>query len=114
MKENRIKKESRGRGAALLFLCASAAVSLSALIIYVNESDFSDKTLFILLTIIRYSSFLVCVCSIYLLITGIMNFILKPSVLTGIGIIIYLICLIYGAVIFIFDAFISVFAGGIR
>jgi hypothetical protein len=112
--KRRLKEEKQGRVAVLLFLCVSIAVSLAALTIYVYESDFSDKTLFVLLAVLRYSSFLVCVCSIYMIITGIRNFIRKPSVLKGAGVILYLALIIYGTIIFLFDAFINAIAGGIR
>ena len=43
----------------------SFLVSFTSLVIYLAEADFSDETLFFLLMLIRYSSFLVCLCSLY-------------------------------------------------
>jgi len=43
----------------------SFLVSFISLVIYLAEADFSDDALFFLLMLIRYSSFLVCLCSLY-------------------------------------------------
>jgi hypothetical protein len=43
----------------------SFVVSFTSLIIYLAEADFTDETLYILLIVMRYSSFLVCLCSLY-------------------------------------------------
>ena len=46
-------------------LLLSCAVSFSALVIYIAEADFKDTTLYILLIVLRYSSFMVCLCSLH-------------------------------------------------
>jgi len=52
-------------------LLLSTLVSIGSLIIYLTGIRFSDETLFILLDIIRYSTFIVFVCSLYAVLFGI-------------------------------------------
>jgi len=47
------------------FLFLSFTVSLITLLIYLAEANFSDEALYFLLIIIRYSSFMVCLCALY-------------------------------------------------
>ena len=97
---------------AVLILASSFAVSVIALIVYLIEKDYSDETLYLLLTVLRYSSLLVCICSIFLLAAGIAGLIRKPSVLSFTGVILSVFFTLYGAGIMIIDAFIVSFTGG--
>ena len=99
-------------GPAILILTVSFAVSIITLIIYFAETGYSDESLLFLLTVIRYSSFMVCLCSVYLLIFCIVRIIRKPSFLSAMGILLSFCSALYGAGIIIIDAFIISFMGG--
>jgi len=98
---------------AVWILIFSFAVSAVSLGIYLAESDFSDKTLFFLLGVMRYSSFMVLFCSIFLLIAGIGRLVKKPSLQAVLKIILSFCTALYGAGIIIMDAFIITITGGI-
>ncbi|MDR2941956.1 MAG: hypothetical protein LBV17_05145 [Treponema sp.] len=93
-------------------LCFSFTISLFTLIIYLTENGFSDKELFLLLAIMRYSSFTVCVSSIFFCITGIIRLFKKPSVYSVFTVIFSVLCILYGAGIIIVDALITTITGG--
>jgi|TergutMp193P3_1026864.scaffolds.fasta_scaffold01282_5 hypothetical protein len=111
-KEIRGIKSNRGNPASWVLLF-SLTFSLLAFVVYLAEPGFSDETLFFLLAVLRYSSFLVFVCSVYLMIAGICRFIRWPSVMFFLGIFLYLLGALYGACIIIIDAFIISITGGI-
>jgi hypothetical protein len=104
-----IKESRKTAGWILLF---SFLVSLITLIIYVLESGFEDKELFLLLAIIRYSSFTVFISSMFFLITGIISLIKKVSVILIFQVFISILGVIYGAGIIVIDAFISTITNG--
>jgi hypothetical protein len=91
----------------LLFFC----VSLAALIIYLIEINLSDKTLFLLLTVIRYSSFMVCICAFFKLVVKICHCV-KERKFYLVKILIYLVLIVYGVVIILMQSFIIALAGG--
>jgi len=107
------KKEKKSVNPAVWILIFSFVVSAVSLGIYLAESDFSDKTLFFLLGVMRYSSFMVLFCSIFLIIAGIGRLIRKPSVPAVLKIILSFFTAMYGAGIIVYDAFIITFTGGI-
>jgi hypothetical protein len=92
----------------------SFSLSIAALVVYCAESEFSDKTLFLLLFILRYSSFLLCFCSVFLLIAGIRDMIRSPSVASAAVIVLFLCGILYSAGIIVFDALITTISGGKR
>jgi hypothetical protein len=92
----------------------SFSLSVAALVVYAAESDFSDKTLFLLLFVLRYSSLLLCLCSVFLLIAGIRDMIRSPSAASAALIVLVLCGILYGAGIIIFDAMITAISGGKR
>jgi len=98
----------------LLTICL--AVSFISLIVYLAGAGFHENVLFVLLTVIRYSSFLGFVCSLYKLLECIfiiVRFKRKSVRLKFLRrMIIYLLFIIYTLFIFYFNAFIIVFAGG--
>jgi len=96
--------------AYILFLCFS--VSLASLIVYFLEPDYSDSRLFLLLIIIRYSSFFVIVCSFYKIVLNFYRIIKHKQKISIVKIIIYLALMIYGACAFLFEAFIVVISRG--
>jgi hypothetical protein len=87
-------------------------VSLSSFIIYSQDISYSDQTLFFMLIIMRYSSFILCICSLYKLLVNSIHFFRSPSVLHVIKNIFFLIFIIYGAFIIFYESFITVLAGG--
>jgi len=88
------------------------SVSFVTLIVYLTDTYFPDETLFILLAVLRYSSFLVCVCSIYKLVVGIFRIFRRPSVFGAVKIFFYFAFLVYGATIVFFEAFVNVISRG--
>jgi hypothetical protein len=93
-------------------LLFSFTISLFTLIIYLAETGFSDEELFLLLVIMRYSSFTVCVSSIFFLVTGIIRLFKKLSVYSVLLVIFSVLGALYGAGIIIVDAFITTITKG--
>nr|AGS52984.1 hypothetical protein [uncultured bacterium contig00030] len=106
--------ETKYRSPALWILALSFFISMVTLGVYLTENDFSDETLFFLLFILRYSSFVVCICSVYLLIDSIICFVRRSSVLFVIRIIVSFFCVLYGVGIIIMDAFINSITRGME
>jgi len=104
--------DSKYRSSAVWILAVCLSVSVMTLIFYLAEADFSDETLFWLLSILRYSSFFVCICSVYLIIAGICNIIRQPSVLSVMGVFMFLFFALYGACVIVIDALIISITGG--
>jgi len=104
-----------GRGPLSLLLVVCFVFSLISMVVYVAETGFSDENLFLLLTVIRYSSIIVFICSVYKILNSIyFIFIKKYTVVQGIfKIIVYFLLIVYCFGIFYLEAFISVFSGGI-
>ena len=105
-------KEGKGTNPAVWILAVSFVFSLITLIAYLSELDYSDETLFFLLSVLRYSSFFVCVSSIYLLIACIIQIIRSPSIRSAAGIFLFILSALYGAGMIILDAFITSISGG--
>jgi len=103
-------KESWTPAGWILFFGFS--ISLFTLIIYLTETGFSDKELFMLLAIMRYSSFTVCVSSIFFFVTGIIRLFRKPSAYYVLMVIFSFFGILYGAGIIIVDVFITTITGG--
>jgi len=103
-------KESRVPAGWILFF--SLLISFFTLIIYMSENGFSDKELFFLLAILRYSSFTVCVSSLFFFITGIVSLVKEPDFVSVIIVIFSVIGVFYGAGIVLIDAFISIVSRG--
>ena len=107
--------EKKIRTPAVWALGAGIVLSLAVLSIYIAESglqDVSDETLFRLLALLRYLSFLVCICSVYLLAAGIFRVIKRPGVFLIVQIVLFLCSTLYGAGIILIDAFILSITGG--
>jgi len=99
-------KESWQPARWILFF--SFSISLFTLIIYLTENGFSDKELFLLLAIVRYSSFTVCVSSMFFFITGIIRLFKEPSVHYVFVVIFSFFGILYGAGIIIIEVFITI------
>jgi len=93
----------------ILLLCF--CVSLTALVFYFLDFNLSDSTLFFLLKIIRYSSFMVCICAFYKLVVKVFNSV-KDRKFYLVKILIYLVLIVYGIVIILMESFIIALAGG--
>jgi len=76
------------------------------------ENGFSDKELFFLLAILRYSSFTVCVCSVFFFITGIISLFKKFEFQAVLIVVFSCLGVFYGAGIIVIDAFISIISSG--
>jgi len=90
----------------------SFVVSLSSFVIYSQDINYSDKALFLMLIVMRYSSFILCICSLYKLLINIIHFFHRPSVLHVMKNLFYLVFMVYGAFIIFYESFITVLAGG--
>jgi len=97
---------------AIWVLALGFGVSIITLAVYLAEQGYSDETLFFLLAVLRYSSFLVCICSVYMLIVCIISTIRRPSLLSAAGIFLSVCSALYGAGIIIIDAVIIFITGG--
>jgi len=103
-------KESMASAGWILFF--SFLISFFTLIIYMYENGFSDNELFFLLAILRYSSFTVCVSSLFFLITGIISLFKKPEIRSVLIVIFSCFGVLYGAGIILMDAFINIISSG--
>ena len=97
---------------ALLYLCL--VISLAALVFYLLEVDYNDAFLFFLLIILRYSSFLLCICSLYKIIVNIFHIIRRPRILRIMKTLLYLLFIVYGMSMVFLESFIVVISGGIN
>jgi hypothetical protein len=104
-----IKESRKTSGWILLF---SFLVSLFTLIVYILETSLADKELFLLLAIMRYSSFTVFVSSMFFFITGIISLVKKFSVILILQVFFSFLGVFYGAGIIVADAFISTITNG--
>jgi len=95
---------------SILYL--SLFVSLAALFIYLLDPNLNDNTLFFLLILLRYSAFILCICSLYKLLVNIYHTIRRPKALRAMKNVLYIVFIIYGTVIVFIETFISVIAGG--
>ena len=95
----------------MLYLCFF--VSFTTLVIYLLELDYSDRTLFSLLVVLRYSSFILCGLSLYKLIINVYHTFHSPFELRRfMKIFIYIAIIIYALFIVLLETFITVISGG--
>jgi hypothetical protein len=95
---------------SILYICL--AISLITLVIYLLDMNLSDKALFFLLIVLKYSSTILCICSLYRLLVNIYHIIRRPSVLRAMKNLLYLVFIIYGTIAVLLETFVSVIAGG--
>ncbi|MCL2210710.1 MAG: hypothetical protein FWB95_02175 [Treponema sp.] len=107
-----MENDRRSRRPVIGLLAISLAVSLASLIVYIIDPEFSDETLFLLLNIIQYSSFMVCVCSLYKLLESSYYIITRPARARHIRIAPYIIFIIYGLAAIFMEAFIVAISRG--
>ena len=96
--------------ALILIICL--AVSLTSLVLYLLDLNYSDRVLFLLLNVLRYSSFFLCICSFYRLVLNLYRVFHRPSVFIFLQIFLSIILIIYSLVVFFLESFIGVIAGG--
>jgi len=96
------------------FLAAALFVSLAALVIFFADNGrLSDEKLLILLDVLRYASYAVFVCALYIFIINIYNIIRKDKIVfCAVKILVSLTLIVWCFVIFYFESFIFVFSGG--
>jgi len=92
-------------------LLLSFCVSLISLIIYIIDFNFSDKTLFLLLGVMRYSSSMLFICAFYKIILNIYRSI-RDHKLHLFILLIYLVLIVYCLAIILMNEFIIAFSGG--
>ena len=107
-----MRNDRRPRKPVIGLLAASLAVSFVSLLLYVIDPEFTDDMLFLLLNIIRYSSFMVCVCSVYKLLENSYYKITRGVNARHIRIAPYIICIVYGLITILLEAFIVAISGG--
>jgi len=85
-----------------------------SLVVFLFDTSLSDEKLLILPAILRYSSFIIFVCSFYLLLNNIFNlFRRKSKVISGIvKILVCLILIFFCIVVFFLETLVVVFSGG--
>jgi amino acid permease len=86
-------------------------ISVAALVFYLLDNNYSDKTLLFLLTIIRYSSFIVFICSFYKIAVNIYRC-FRDRKFRPFRLIFYLVIIAYSVIIILMDAFIIALSGG--
>jgi hypothetical protein len=96
---------------AAWILLLSFCVSLAALIAYLLDFDYSDTTLFFLLTVIRYSSFMLCICAFYKLSVNIYRCI-RDREFRPLRLLLYIVIIFYGIIVILMDAFIITISRG--
>ena len=104
-----IKEIKKPAGWIILF---SFLISIITLIIYLLEPGFSDEELIFLLVIMRYSSFTVCISSIFFLVTGIISLAKKRTLYLILQVLFSVLGVFYGAGIIVIDAFITTITNG--
>jgi hypothetical protein len=87
-------------------------VSLAALVVYLIDFNYNDTTLFILLLILRYTCFILCIFAFYKLLVNIYHMVRRPSLSRVWSILLYLFFIVYGIFIIFIESFIVVIAGG--
>ena len=93
----------------ILFLCFG--VSLASLVIYLLDINYSDKTLFLLLAVKRYSSYMLCICALYKILLNIYRTI-RDRDFHLLKLFLNFLLLIYSIIIVFIDEFIIAFSGG--
>jgi len=108
-KEGREKLRYKSLTSWVHFL--SFLISFTCFVIYLAEADFNDETLYFLLMLIRYSSFLVCLCSLYKIFMHVYG--LFRGYKFKIKRMLFLLCLLfYGIFVIIFESFMIVISRG--
>jgi len=106
------ENERRSIKPVIWILGASFIVSLLSLIIYLVDANFSDRTLFLLLIIVRYSSFMMCICSLYKIFEGTYYFIRRGKKARPMRIYPYMLLIIYGLTLVFLESFVNVISVG--
>jgi len=97
---------------AVWIIIVCAAASLAGLVLYLLYSGDNDTVLFLLLAVLRYSSFFLCICSLYRLMLCIYRVFRRFSAPLLMHIFMYIGLIVYGVSVFLYAAFTNVVAGG--
>jgi len=113
-----IESEKKARSSRLEYksfttwiLLLSFTISFTTLIIYLAEVNFNDRTLFIMLIILRYSSFMICLCSLHKIIMHLYG-VLRRYKFRLKKFAIFLGFFLYGVGIILLEAFVAAVSGG--
>ncbi|WP_461257328.1 hypothetical protein [Treponema sp. R80B11-R83G3] len=106
--ENRV---NRMVDPASWILLLSFVVSFVSLIIYLIDINFSDKTLLLLLDVMRYSSSMLFICAFYKIILNIYRSI-RDHKLHLLILLLDLLLIVYCFVVILMNEFIITFSGG--
>jgi len=92
-------------------LVFSFSISLISLVIYLAEVGFSDINLYILLIVLRYSSFMVCICSFHKMVMHVYGLFRRYKFRPR-KFFMFLGFFMYGFIIILFEAFIIAISRG--
>jgi len=106
------RRERRSRKPVVWILWICFGISVITLVIYLIDLEYSDDTLFLLLNILWYSSFMVLVCAFYKLLEGLYYFFRRRRAARSLRIIPSIIFMIYGLVIIFLESLITAFSRG--
>jgi len=112
------KKEKTGKAVKIRhspvvwIIIVCLAISLTVLLLYILDFNYSDTVLFSLLAVMKYSSFFVGICSFYRLVLSVYRVFHRRSVSIFIHIFLYIVLIFYGLSIFFIETFINVISGG--
>jgi len=94
----------------------SLALSLTVFTVYlfgsIPDPGFSDRLLFFLLRLLRYTSLLLCAFSLFALGFGVHRLLYSPGLRNTLNLFLYFVVGILGAILSMLDSFIVVATGG--
>ena len=98
---------------AVFLLAVCLLITFVSMAIYFLETDFSDDALYYLLAAVRYSSFIILICSVYIFTVNLIRMIRKSRFLFVLCMAGSFLSALYGAALFVFEIFINSFTGGL-
>jgi len=105
-------RDRRSKKPVIWILWISFGISFITLIIYLIDLDYSDETLILLLRILWYSSFMVCVCAFYKLFESVYYFFRRRRASRSLKIIPSVLFIIYSLSVIFLESLITVFSRG--
>jgi len=107
-----IRKEKPRQSITTWILSVCFIISLAALVLYLLDLQYEDSIIYFILTVLRYSAFLVSVISLYKIVLNFYRLIIKRRKFNPLLILVYIFLLIYGIALFLAEAFIVVISRG--
>jgi hypothetical protein len=93
-------------------LIATVAIFVLYIIAGIPEPGISDRSLFLLLRLLWYSSILLCVFSLFAMGLKIRRLVFRPSLRNIVGLFLYFLSGLFGAALAIFNSFIIAASSG--